>query len=426
MKTPEQRREEFNENDRANGGYIIDQYKQIKNVLETQDMKWVKERFRDLKAHAIAHTDFYASYSPDDEFPVVNKSDILENYDQHKAKGGFMEPVHISSTSGSTGIPFSVIQDMKKRKRTIADLHVFGERGDYPTHERMVFIRVLSAKLHRTPEQEDRENIYYVDSSDLSHDSIGRMVDTLIEKKPRTLLSMPTTLVEISKYVIMHNISSDVFTMKSVITTGEGLSDDNRRLLMKAFGCKVYRRYADMELGIMAQDMGDGGKYYLNWGSFYFECLKTDRDEPAEKGEVGRIVVTDLFNYALPMIRYDTGDLGIMEQANENSLPYLKDIYGRKRDCIYTTDGKLISPAKVFVLMWGIEGVKQWQFIQKTQFNYVFKVNAEKDADLTPAIDRLRNLLGDDAIIDIELVDEIPVLSSNKRIAVKCEWKKPE
>ena len=115
-----------------------------------------------------------------------------------------------------------------------------------------------------------------------------------------------------------------------------------------------------------------------------------------------------------------------MEQANENSLPYLKDIYGRKRDCIYTTDGKLISPAKVFVLMWGIEGVKQWQFIQKTQFNYVFKVNAEKDADLTPAIDRLRNLLGDDAIIDIELVDEIPVLSSNKRIAVKCEWKKPE
>lgn len=149
-----------------------------------------------------------------------------------------------------------------------------------------------------------------------------------------------------------------------------------------------------------------------------------DSDEPAENGEVGRIVITDLFNYAFPMIRYDTGDLGIMEQSEEDSFPYLKEIFGRSRDCIYTTSGTLISPAKISVMMWGAAGVKQWQFIQKKQFNYVLKLNVEKEIDEESLANKFKTVLGEDAIIDIEYVDEIPVLASNKRRAVICEWKK--
>lgn len=406
------------------GGVIFNQYEEIKRVLHDKDRVWVQHRLKDIKQHAIEQTEFYKNYQSTDDFPVVNKMILIENHDACLAKSGYQTPTHISSTSGSTGTPFSVTQDFKKRNRTIADLKVFGELCNYPSHERMVFFRVINSKLHRTPEQEDRENIYYIDSSDLGDAHLEEMKNTLLEKKPRIVFSYSSTLVELAKYIGRTGIPKSGFSTKSVLTGGEGLSDENRKLLEKVFGCTVYRRYSDMELGILGQDMGNGSEYILNWGSYYFETLKINSDEPTAPGEAGRIVITDLFNYAFPMIRYDTGDLGVLDDSNPNEFPKLKEIYGRVRDCVYATDGRLISPAKVSVMMWGSESVKQWQFIQETKNDYVLKLNCDKKIEEQVYIEKFKSLLGADAGITVQFVDEIPVTSSNKRRAVICNYHK--
>jgi len=424
QKTPEQLRNDFWLNDLSTGGYVFHQYEEVKCVLCEKDMAWVEARLQDIKRHAIEQTAFYKNYHVTDIFPVVDKMVLIENHDACLAKSGYEVPVHVSSTSGSTGTPFSIVQDFKKRKRTIADLKVFGELCDYPSHERMVFFRVINEKLHRTPEQEDRENIYYIDSSDLSDTRLEEMKKVLLDKKPRIVFSYSSTLVELAKYIERTGIPEDGFSMKSVLTGGEGLSDENRKLLEDVFGCTVYRRYSNMEMGILGQDSGNGSEYLLNWGSYYFETVKLDSDEPAEPGEVGRIVITDLFNYAFPMIRYDTGDLGVLENDNPYELPRLKEICGRMRDCIFAVDGKLISPAKVSVMMWGSEGIKQWQFIQQTKDKYVLKLNCEKKINSDIYIKKLKSLLGESANIEIQQVDEIPVTSSNKRRAVICNYRK--
>lgn len=424
MKTPEQLRKEFWENDIAStGGVIFNQYNEIKDIISNKDVDWINKQYLAIKQFAIEHTEYYRNLNIDSEFPVVSKMSILANYEAHKANGGFELPVHISSTSGSTGTPFAVLQDYQKRMRNIADLQVFGEFCDYPVRERMVFLRVLSEKLHRTKEQEDRENIYYMDSSDLSSAGLERMKQYVLEKKPRILFSYASTLVELAKHIIKSN-QNEVFSMKSILTGGEGISDENRQLLEKAFGCTVYRRYSDMELGILGQDNGNGSSYELNWGSYYFECLKEGSDEPTKSGEVGRIVITDLFNKAMPMIRYDTGDLGVMEYFNDGRLPILKEIYGRKRDCIYSTRGDLISPAKIFVSMWGAEGVNQWQFIQEDKFDYTLKLNCSENTDVAKMVDKIKDIVGADSRITVLFVDEIPVISSNKRRAVICNYQK--
>lgn len=422
-KTPEELRNDFWTDDSRKGGVIRHQYEKIKEVMENHDIAWVYEQLSALKQHAILQTEFYKDYSVDDAFPVVNKLSILANYEAHKAKGGFETPIHISSTSGSTGTPFSVLQDYKKRMRNIADLKVFGERCNYPSHERMIFFRVLNDKLRRSKEQEDRENIYYIDSSDLDAAHLEKMKQALLEKKPLIIFSYASTLIELAKYIKTTDTAPEEFSMKSVLTAGESISEENRELLKDVFGCTVYRRYSDMELGILGQDMGDGGAYILNYGSYYFECLKLDSDDPASPGEVGRIVITDLFNYAFPMIRYDTGDLGIIEETNDK-FPVLKEIYGRKRDCIYAPDGRLISPAKISVSMWGAVGVKQWQFIQETKDEYILRLNADDSAAPQAIIEKMKIILGADAKISVEFVDEIPVVSSNKRRAVICNYQK--
>lgn len=425
QKTPEQLRNEFWKSDiERGGGVIFNQYEEIKRVLHDKDRVWVQHRLKDIKQHAIEQTEFYKNYQSTDDFPVVNKMILIENHDACLAKSGYQTPTHISSTSGSTGTPFSVTQDFKKRNRTIADLKVFGELCNYPSHERMVFFRVINSKLHRTPEQEDRENIYYIDSSDLGDAHLEEMKNTLLEKKPRIVFSYSSTLVELAKYIGRTGIPKSGFSTKSVLTGGEGLSDENRKLLEKVFGCTVYRRYSDMELGILGQDMGNGSEYILNWGSYYFETLKINSDEPTAPGEAGRIVITDLFNYAFPMIRYDTGDLGVLDDSNPNEFPKLKEIYGRVRDCVYATDGRLISPAKVSVMMWGSESVKQWQFIQETKNDYVLKLNCDKKIEEQVYIEKFKSLLGADAGITVQFVDEIPVTSSNKRRAVICNYHK--
>ena len=422
MKLPAQLREEFWTQDAANGGWIRSQYDEIKTVLENRDLAWSKAQYRRIREHAIAHTAFYRDYEADDIFPVLNKLEILEHYEDHKADSGFLTPLHISSTSGSTGTPFSVIQDYKKRMRNIADLQVFGELCDYPPRERMVFFRVLSEKLHRTPEQEDRENIYYVDSSNLSSEQLEKMTQVLLEKQPRIVFSYASTLVELGKYIDRRDIDPKAFGLRSALTAGEGIAEGDRRMLERVFGCPLYRRYSDMELGIMGQDKGNGGEYILNYGSYYFECLKIDRDEPADSGEVGRIVVTDLFNYAFPMIRYDTGDLGVMEYFDDGRLPVLKEIYGRSRDCVYATNGDLVSPAKISVSMWGAAGVSQWQFLQEDRNRYILKINGNRSCDYGPILDKMRQILGIDAQVSLEFVDEFPVVASNKRRAIICNY----
>lgn len=392
--------------------------------MKERDIAWVNEKYTAIKRHAIEQTDFYRFYSLEDDFPVVNKMFLIKNTESCSAKGNYSTPIHISSTSGSTGIPFNVVQDFKKRNRTIADLKVFGEMCEYPSHERMIFFRVISTKLHRTKEQEEKDNIYYIDCSDLGDMHLEEMKQIILEKEPRTILGYSSVLIELAKYIKRTGIPHEGFSMKSILTGGEGLSDEDRHLLESVFGCTVYRRYSDMEMGILGQDTGGGSAYVLNWGSYYFECLKMDSDKPAESGEVGRIVVTDLFNYAFPMIRYDTGGIGVMEYGNTGEFPQLKEIYGRVRDCVYTVDGTLLSPAKISVMMWGIEGIKQWQFIQEDKNLYTLKLNSERPVLQQEYIEKFRSILGNKAQIQIELVDEIPIMASNKRRAVICNYQK--
>jgi phenylacetate-CoA ligase len=186
--------------------------------------------------------------------------------------------------------------------------------------------------------------------------------------------------------------------------------------------CNVVSRYSNQEMGILGQDSYINSGFKLNHGSYYFECLKMNSDERAEEGEVGRIVITDLFNYAFPLIRYDTGDTGIMVY-NDNNWPIIKEIYGKQRDLIYNTKGEPVSPVTLSVYMWIVKGIKQWQFIQEKKNEYCLKLNGVPDDSIDVVIRELKKVLGEDAKIIVKYVNEIPILDSNKRRNTVCNLK---
>jgi phenylacetate-CoA ligase len=166
--------------------------------------------------------------------------------------------------------------------------------------------------------------------------------------------------------------------------------------------------------------------FYLNHASYIFEILKFDSNEPAEFGELGRIVITDLYNYAFPIIRYDTGDIGKFEKPNEysNGYPVLAKLYGRRYDLIYTTDCSPIHPITFGRELKHYSEIVQWQFIQKAEKEYILNVQLRANKlDEEDVINQLKNIVGSDSEIAINYVDDIPVLSSGKRKPVVNEWK---
>ena len=174
-------------------------------------------------------------------------------------------------------------------------------------------------------------------------------------------------------------------------------------------------------MGIQGRNCED---YYINSENYYYEILKMDSDEPAEDGELGRIVITDLNNFAFPIIRYDNGDTAIARHVDKGQRYklFLKQIYGRRSDIIYDTEGNALTPFIITNNLWDAAGVKQYQFIQKGKTKYLLKLNGDPEImDIEDIRGRIIPYLGSNAQMEIEFTDEIPVLASGKRKYIVCE-----
>lgn len=414
-----------------NKNSIKSQYSDIKEILENYEDGIIKvnDYIEDLLNHATKTTNYYKKYEGKaiSDFPVVNKSIYIENYDDFVSSSFKDKKLHTMSTSGSTGTPFTVLQNMSKRDRVISELKLFGEFCGYKSHEKMVFLRVLSDKTRKSKKTEWAENIYRIDTAALNEERLRETNEFLIKNKIEAIISYGSTFDYLANYIEKCGSKTDKYSIKTIIAGGEAIDITTREKLNQIFGkkCNVVSRYSNQEMGILGQDSSIDSGFVLNHGSYYFECLKIDSDEPAEKGEVGRIVITDLFNYAFPLIRYDTGDTGIMEY-NDSGWPKIKEIYGKQRDVIYNTKGEPVSPAIMSVYMWKVKGINQYQLIQEKKKQYYLKINGVPTSGMDLVMKELKSVLGDDAEIIIENVEEIPVLQSNKRRYTVCNLKDNE
>jgi phenylacetate-coenzyme A ligase PaaK-like adenylate-forming protein len=131
----------------------------------------------------------------------------------------------------------------------------------------------------------------------------------------------------------------------------------------------------------------------------------------------------------MPLIRYDTGDIAIWKKEPECDWhsQVFSSIQGRIVDFIYDTSGNKISPEAISAYMWPFDKLLQYQFIQESKNRYVLRVNgAEGNYEDAAFVDLYKGVLGKDAEIIIENVNEIPVLESGKRKNVVNLYKKQE
>ena len=247
----------------------------------------------------------------------------------------------VKFTSGSTGTPFKMVMDRYKHCRWIAANKVFRANVGVRSHEKTVFISETVADKKIPIERQEKDNVYYLDCKYFDDKALRNLLDYLIKEEVKTLTTLASLLDKLASYISDGKAPLWQGAFLAVFSVSETLKENTRKIISQYFGCPVYVLYANEENGVLGVEDGNGPGCRANTADFYFEVLSMENDTPAKDGEVGRLVITDYFNKAFPMIRYENGDL-VSKKTMEDGSVYITEILGRKTDALYTTDGRTL------------------------------------------------------------------------------------
>lgn len=430
----------FNLSDFISGGKVNYHYKDVKTLLDLSTFEDVsyqtKKRLEELLTHATSTTEFYKPYKDFKsikDFPIIKKSAVRENFEEFKSKEYLNKNCYKVSTSGSTGVPFFLFQDKNKRKRNTADVIYYFNKSGFNIGNRLYEFEVWRSHNKKGRIKSFMQNVYQFDISKLTDKKILQLFEILGKnKEPKAFLGFASAYETICQFLERNNkdVLPPNLNVRTIIANSEYLNEYTKASMSKFFNAPVFSRYSNEELGLLAQQVdGSGDDFVINWASYYIELLDFNSDAPVEDGKPGRIVVTDLYNRCMPLIRFDTGDVGIFTNSEKGKLPKFKHIEGRKMDVVYDTSGNMVSSFVVYTKFYKFYNLlKQYQFIQKEEKEYLIKLNTidAKFQYEEELISDVKKDFGEDATISFEYVNEIPCLASGKRKKVLSLYKKTE
>jgi phenylacetate-CoA ligase len=385
--------------------------------------------------HAYATVPFYrqrwdaAGLHPEDlctfedfrSFPLLTKADIrsagpnlLSN--RHDPTG-----LRLKKTSGSTGVSLQIWVDEEsmqwKRACALRADEWSGWRFGEPV-----------AKVWGNPEYRQRgwrgwlrnallERARYLDTLHMDDRALERFCLSLRRRPPSLLFGHAHSVYLLAEYARQHG--HDRIRPRGIITTAMVLHNWQRRTIEGVFACKVTNRYGCEEVSLIACECEQHNGLHINADGVYVELLRDGR--PAAPGEAGSVVVTDLTNRAMPLIRYQVGDVAVASDRVcpcGRGLPLLERLEGREADFIVTPSGRLISGISLtenFALR--VAGVAQLQVVQEAVDRLRFRI--VRGPDFGPAsLEQIRALVaerfGASVRYDCEYVSRIPQEPSGK------------
>ena len=369
-----------------------------RNLMLAHDelMALQRQRLRMLLLHAAAHVPYYrrlfaeigfdpsAATLPDDfmELPVLSKGIMQSSVDlmHSEVPRGSVITNH---TGGSTGQVLTFFQDRHYLAWAEAARRLCFEWCGYQPGARQVFLwgSDVDSTQHTSFKGAllDRiRNLRFINTFDLSERAILQYLDELVRWQPEFIWGYVSSVELLAKYAVAQGVQ---IRPRAIQTTAEVLTEDHRQFIEMAFDCDGFDRYGCREVGVIAHECREhNGLHVL--GPIQFVEILDNNEQPVGSGEIGRVVVTNLMNYAMPFIRYDTGDLAVWKPNNcpcGRAGMLLERIEGRQVDTIVSPSGKLIHGEFFTHLFYGMPGVRQFQVIQETPEQLKVRIVATDD-----------------------------------------------
>lgn len=368
------------------------------------------------------------------KIPILNKEIIRKNSDKIISTDYENRNWYYNSSGGSTGEPIQLIQDAvyTKWRNAINEYYykrilkfdenrekkivLWGSERDFYQND-----IGIKAKINNW-----LTNTVFLNTFRMKEEDMDNYLKIINSYNPYFIKGYAGALYELCKYAERKKI--EIKSPNIVLSAAENLKDEMREEIESIFGTKVYNFYGSREVSSIAGECEEGKMHIFSFYN-YLEILN-DNNQPVKRNEEGNVVLTNLFNYSMPLIRYKIGDMAILDNEKckcGNPLPILKKITGRITDNFRLRDGTVI-PGEYFIHFIGVvynKGfIKQFQVIQldydKIKILTVLKDKKNDYQKFFNSIEtKIKVVCGKDCKIIWEFVDDIPKTKSGKYIYTK-------
>ncbi len=302
--------------------------------------------------------------------PILTRADALTNISALTAK---VIPPHVgavsmSETSGSTGIP------LPHKKNELMDVASLGMTDRlyrwWKFNGNLALASFISPFKEFGPPPDGSRKVEWRPGYPRGlHHVIGMWADTktqaewLIKRRPHYLNAIASTLMPLAEYIECNGLD---LRFDAIISRASVLDDETREACRRLLSDVIIDQYGAQEVGFVACECPHCGLYHISAESILVEVLD-NAGRPCREGEMGRVVLTSLYNYAMPFIRYEIGDFAVVGPSKANcsiKLPTLEKIVGRYRNMFTLKDGRVIYPSLAIGRFRDFITFRQLQIIQ--------------------------------------------------------------
>jgi phenylacetate-CoA ligase len=319
--------------------------------------KFITDKKQEIVNFHLKKNDFYKNLVGSNSFknwgdlPILNKKNLQKPLLERLSEGFSINKIYVNKTSGSSGDPFVFAKDKYTHALTWAsNIYRFGWynidfNSSYQARFYGIPLDFIGNKKERL--KDFLSHRYRFTIFDMSETVLEGFLEKFKSKKFDYINGYTSSIVLFAKFLSTKNIvlKSICPTLKVCMVTSEMLFEKDRILLEKQFGIPIVNEYGASELDLIAfQNLEN--EWQINSETLFVEILD-DNNQVLPYGKEGRVVITSLFNKAHPFIRYDIGDIGILDTKSTLQKPILKKLIGRTNDIAILPSGKK-SPGLTF------------------------------------------------------------------------------
>lgn len=421
--------------DLATGQCVHKYFKFLKSTetwTRQQIDDYQNERLRLLIRHSVSKVPYYRDLfkrlgltaediqTKEDlyKIPVIDKNIMRrEGIERLTAEGFPKKELLYERSGGSTGEPLSYYITKESTSVNLAAKLRTWYKAGYRLGDK--YMKIANGKRNgKTKKIQDwLNNSIYVQFSEASDSDLKHILDIIEKEKPLFIRSYPIPLYMLAKH--RQNRREYTFCPKCIFTTGSTLSEDYRNTIETAFSCKIIDSYS-CEGNANVAECTSHTCYHVTEEYGITEII--DRDE----NNVGKVISTDLWNFAHPFIRYNTQDL--IETSQEsctcgNRHQAIKKIMGRECESIIVSGGKHFTVHdftgyfKIFPDM--NEAIDAYQIVKKKDHSIEFRLVVNKN--FTPEHKETFICYWSEKFtspVSVNIVEEIPIMKNNKRLSI--------
>jgi phenylacetate-CoA ligase len=251
----------------------------------------------------------------------------------------------------------------------------------------------------------------------LSEATTPEFLRRLNRARPRVIVAYTNPLYAFARFLQEHGLTPH--RPRAIVVGAEKLYDFQRGLIESVFQAPVFETYGSREFMLLGAECDRHTGLHLTTEHILVEVLDDD-GRPTPEGEEGNVVVTDLYNYGMPFVRYANGDRAIAGWGAcscGRGLPLLKRVVGRRLDILTTPDGRTI-PGELFVhVLKDFPSIQRFQVVQQTSDQIELRMTLRGDskkAEISRLEKELRPALGPSISLVMVEVDDIPLTPAGK------------